>query len=178
MRNFKSFKILILFLAISCQPQAEKQVSPIDFFENELLSNSKEPVLNIYYQSDECGEWGGHEELIEITRKKNREAFELTYTEYRVDCDSMINELYRGAYIARPFRELVQSTKMEMTEPRKEAILNFSVEMVKSKFEEPFPFNAGVVLSITNSDSTFNLSTWGGTDVHYLKLISTLKSEH
>ncbi len=169
----------IIFLAIlsSCQPTTEQQEPKIDFFEDELWSNSKEPLLNIYYQAEECGEWGGHEETIVIARNDNKTSFELTYQEYSVNCDSMITEYGKYGLYARPLKELVRTTRAIIDEPRKKAILNFSTDMVKSKFSERFTGNSGVILSISNSDSTFSISTWGGTDEHYLRLVNNLELE-
>ncbi|MEQ8546977.1 MAG: hypothetical protein RIC03_03650, partial [Cyclobacteriaceae bacterium] len=63
--------IFLAFIVVSCQPTIEQQESKVDFFEDELLSTSEESLLNIYYQAEECGEWGGHEETIVISRNDN-----------------------------------------------------------------------------------------------------------
>ncbi|MEQ8582507.1 MAG: hypothetical protein RIC30_07445 [Marinoscillum sp.] len=171
----KFINIILAAFIFSCQHTNEQQKSKVDFFENELLSNSNEPLLNIYYQSDECGEWGGHEETMVISRNDGKTSYELTYQEYSVNCDSMITEYSKYGYYARPLKELVRTTKVVIDEQRKQSILNFSTDMVKSKFNEPFTGHSGVILTISNSDSTFIISTWGGTDKHYLKLVSNLE---
>lgn len=62
-----------------------------------------------------------------------------------------------------------------MTESRKRAIINFSTEMVKSKFNENSDVHGGVFLSIVNSDTTFRITTYGGTAEHYLRLVNNLE---
>ncbi len=167
--------VILLTFIVACQPMGEQEESKVDFFDDELLFNRDEPVLNIYYQSDECGEWGGHEEKIVISRKNSIRLFELAYQEYNVNCDSMVKEYGQYGYNVRPFRELVRTKRVTINEPRKRAILNFSTDMVKSKFSESFPGHSGVILMISNSDSTFLIRTWGGSDEHYQRFVDNLE---
>ncbi|MBL0099104.1 MAG: hypothetical protein IPP49_02835 [Saprospiraceae bacterium] len=78
-------------------------------------------------------------------------------------------QVFNGiGYLTEPKRELIESREIEIQDKEKRAILNFSHEMVKSKFKEEYPGHAGLILSVTNSDSTFMISTYGGNANHYL----------
>ncbi|MBL0099105.1 MAG: hypothetical protein IPP49_02840 [Saprospiraceae bacterium] len=68
----KYFQILVFISIISCQnSQNGKQGNKEEFkfFDEELGLISNKPTLNIYCQFSECGEWGGHEEHIVISKK-------------------------------------------------------------------------------------------------------------
>lgn len=173
----KFSQILFLILIISCQnsENGNKIVEDeIIFFDDELSNTSNEPVLNIYCEFSECGEWGGHKEYITIS-KKDKKSFKLNYEKYSADCDSMIQVFNGIGYLLEPKSELIESKEIVIKEKEKMAILYFSNEMVKSKFKETFPGHAGLILSITNSDSTFMIRTYGGNANHYLKLLNELK---
>ncbi|WP_339810222.1 hypothetical protein [uncultured Imperialibacter sp.] len=175
MAYFKLNFILLLTLMMACQQKDNNQELQIDFFDEQLMMRSNKPILNIYCHFDECGEWGGHEEFIEIT-KKNK-SFLLTHTEYSVNCDSMVSEYYLGGLLTRPYKELVGTSTFELTEAKKRAILNFSTDMVESKFSETFPGYSGITLSLFNSDSTLFIRTYTRTAEHYLNLITALKQD-
>ena len=145
----------------------------INFFDEKLESTSKEPVLRIRSEFTECGEWGGHDEYL-VVSKKDKNSFKLNYEKYDVNCDSMI-QVYDGlGYVLNPKRKLITSKEIEITSKEKQAILDFSIDMVKSKFREEYSGHSGISLSIVNSDSTFFISTYGGGESHYLKLINAL----
>jgi len=167
----KYIKLIFVFLIASCQNQNVEE--GVSFFDDHLLFVSKEPFLNIYCQFEECGEWGGHEEYIKIS-KKNEEVFQLEYEKYSVNCDTFVTEFDGRGYITLPKKELAMSKVIEVGDKEKKAILDFSHDMVESKFQEIFPGHAGLTLSISNSDSTFDISTYGGSPDHYLRLIERL----
>ena len=171
------FQILFLILLISCQNSEKRnKISKkgIIFFDEELLYASQEPILNIYCEFSECGEWGGHKEYITIS-KKDWKSFKLKYEKYSVDCDSMVQVFDGTGYSIEPKSELIESKEIEIHDKEKRAILNFSYDMVSSKFKEEYPGHGGLILSISNSDSTFNIRTYGGNANHYMKLLYELK---
>ena len=57
----------------------------------------------------------------------------------------------------------------------KQAILNFSIDMVESKFKEESISHAEIKMSICNSDSTFYIWKYGGDTNVYHKLLKGLK---
>ena len=83
----KFIQLLLLITLFSCQNSPSHD--SFNFFEEKLDQISEEPILNIYGNFNECGEWGGHEEFIKIS-KKNKNTFRLEFEKYSANCDSMI----------------------------------------------------------------------------------------
>lgn len=162
---------------MSCQNRYSNkdESSKIDFFDHELNWAATEPVLKIYFESKECGEWGGHEEHMTVIRK-NSQKYKLEYEKYQVNCDSMV-EVFDGiGYIVRPLNTLSVEKEIEINEDEKQAILDFSIDMVKSKFkEEELISHAEIKMSICNSDSTFYIWKYGGDVDNYHELLKRLK---
>ncbi len=172
------FQLLLLGLAlITCCKKTDVKShaanEKINFFDEELLLISNKPILNIYCAFEECGEWGGHEEYIVVT-KRNKTSFKINYEKYSVNCDSMVTVFISGGYIIQPKKTLIKTREIVVGDAEKQAILDFSLDMVKSKFKEEFPGHSGIILSITNSDSTFFIRTYGGDAEQYLKMIDKL----
>lgn len=170
-------QILLLCLLISCQNQETNSVNQlgIDFFDQELSWSSNEPILKIFFESNECGEWGGHEEYMTVS-KKNEKKYKLEYQKYNVNCDSMVKVFDGARYQIRPQNNLIKEEIIEINENEKKAILNFSIDMVKSKFKGIESIShAEIRLSICNSDSTFYIWQYGGSLDNYHKLLAGLK---
>ena len=168
--------LLILFSLLSCQNKVVQEQTineNIDFFDEALESNSQEPILSIYCKFTECGEWGGHQEHLTIS-KKDSNSFKLKYEKYSVDCDSMVKIFDGSSYTIQPKNTLVKTDEIQINNTEKQAILDFSFSMVKSKFKEQFSGHSGLVVSIINSDSTFFIRTYGGEADHYLILKNKL----
>lgn len=146
----------------------------LDFFEKELNWASNEPVLKIYFESKECGEWGGHEEYMTVL-KKNSQKYKLEYKKYQVNCDSMIKVFNGIGYLIRPLNTLIIEKEIDINHNEKQAILDFSVNMVESKFKEEALSHAEIKMSICNSDSTFYIWKHGGDENTYDKLLKGLK---
>lgn len=175
----KYVQVLFVILTVSCQNEEVKnQVAKedVNFFNEQLGLILEERTLSIYCEFNECGEWGGHEEYIVVSKKDNN-SFKLNYEKYSADCDSMVQEFDGMGYIIRPKKVLIKTKEIDLENKGKQAILDFSYEMVRSKFKEEFPGHAGLVLSIANSDSTFFIRTYGGNANHYLILVNELNLE-
>jgi hypothetical protein len=173
----KYFQILLLIFLASCLNQETLSLNEleIDFFDSELNWASNEPVLKIYFESKECGEWGGHKEHLTVSKKNNRK-YKLEYKKYKVNCDSIVKEFNGIGYIFRPINTLDSKKEIEIKKNEKQAILNFSFDMIKSKFnEEELTSHAEVTMSICNSDSTFYILRRGGQAEIYSKLLKALK---
>ncbi|MFK7775355.1 MAG: hypothetical protein AB8F94_24660 [Saprospiraceae bacterium] len=147
----------------------------VNFFEEELNWVLDDPILRIYYESTECGEWGGHEEHIKVLRN-NTKKYKLEYEKYQVDCDTMIKVFDGIGYLTRPLSTLINKKEIEVNQNEKEAILDFLFDMVKSKFEEEgIVSHSEIKLSISNSDSTFYIWKYGGNADDYHKLLKRLR---
>jgi hypothetical protein len=162
---------------MSCQNQESSKGEnlKVNFFDNELNWASIEPILKIYFESKECGEWGGHEEHITVS-KKNNQKYKLNYDKYQVNCDSMVKVFDGIGYRIRPLNTLISEKQIELQENEKQAILDFSFDMVKSKFkEEELISHAEIKMSICNSDSTFYVWKYGGDADIYHELLKGLR---
>lgn len=172
MKKIMCFLISVFLISSCCFKSDEVEIS---FFEDLKHTTISAPILTIYCQYDECGEWGGHEEIIEINRNDYQD-FTLKYVKYDVNCDSMLNKFDGKGYVVEPLRTLNLEKNLEMTSSEKENIYKFCNEMIKSKFGEQFPGgHAGIILSITNYDSTFHISTYGNNIDPYEELLKKLK---
>ncbi len=176
-KAMKYLQILFIILVVSCQNKktnTEKKLE-INFFDKELSWASNEPVLKIYFETNECGEFGGHEEHMKIS-KKNTERYKLEYEKYQVNCDSMVNVFDGIGYLRRPLNTLINKKEIEIDESKKQAILDFTNDMVKSKFNaEELISHSEIKMSIVNSDSTFYIWKYGGSADRYYKLLKGLK---
>jgi len=161
---------------MSCQNQNTKPEEDlkVDFFEEELNWTSNEPILKIYFESTECGEWGGHEERLTVL-KMDAKKYKLEYEKYEVNCDSMVEVFDGFGNLIRPLNTLIYKKEIEVDENEKQAILDFSFDMVNAKFKEEFVSHAEIKLSISNSDSTFYIWKYGGNADCYYKLLKRLK---
>ncbi len=164
--------ILSVIVIVSCT-FSSKDVN-ISFFEDLTHTTIVEPILTIHCQYDECGEWGGHEEVIEINRNDYQD-FTLKYVKYDINCDSMMNKFDGKGYVLEPLRTLNIVLNKKLRRSDKEVIYKFCAEMIKCKFQEPFPGgHSGKVLSVTNYDSTLHISTYGKDVNHYQELLQDL----
>jgi hypothetical protein len=173
----KYIQILLLLLIVSCQNQEsnKQEKLKVDFFDHELNWAVNKPVLRIYFESNECGEYGGHEEHITVSKKDNQK-YKLEYEKYQVNCDSAV-KLYNGnGYRFRPLNTLIVEKEIVIYENEKQAILDFANDMLKSKFkEEEIMGHAEIKMSISNSDSTFFIWKYGGEEDIYRKLLNGLR---
>ncbi len=132
---------LFILIIFSCENKA--QTKNEDFFSYETSKfRGTRKIVDLHARFSECGEWGGHEENILITTRKD-ENFHLYYEKYSVNCDSMVLvEDSIGTY-NEPFNKLVDSCTIIMTETHKSAIIRFAHNLLSSKFREEFSGHAG-----------------------------------
>ena len=107
MRYSLIFLLVVLASCSSNEDKEETNEKDVNFFEEELGLNSDSPVLDIYCQFSECGEWGGHEEYMSVS-KKDKEHFQLSYEKFQVNCDSMIKSHDGIGFVVRPKQEIIE----------------------------------------------------------------------
>ena len=132
--------------------------------------------MTIYAQFDECGEWGGHEETIEILHKMDS-GFYFNYQKSSVDCDSMVNIWHLGAFYPGPYKKLEIEKQSKLSVFGKAAINQFTHDLIDEKFKITFPGHAGILLSLTTSDSSLIINTYGGDAKSFIELKSKLGVE-
>jgi hypothetical protein len=126
--------------------------------------------LAIRTKLGECGEWGGHEEVITITTDEQM-ILHARYTIYRFRCDSL--EYYIGRKNLRP----LSITQTVLDQQGKKSVMEYCVRLAQSKMTEQFPGHSGNSFSIINSDSTLHIDVYSSKEQDlksYQKLVSEL----
>ncbi|MEN2413347.1 hypothetical protein [Flavobacterium mesophilum] len=174
----KRILLLILLFSFSfCKKHEESKVvlseKTVDFFDPiSLGASGVKSNLKIRSHFSECGEWGGHQEDLEIFAKEgNYKDYFLNYTKTDIDCD---NQDSKGRNIEKV---TVQKT-IKLTDLDKKSIISYMKRMIDSKVKERFPGHSGDEFWIINSDSTFVIKVYDRDSINlksYDQLLSDLK---
>ena len=181
MKSFTCSFLLLVFL--SCIQTDSNKIEPVYFFSEELGKNlDTRKIMDLEVNFSECGEWGGHDENIFITVRKDGN-FYLHYQNYLVDCNKMIlvtDDM--GTYNA-PYKKLIDSITVRMNDSQKKSILKFSQILLGAKFREHFPGHAGNRFHLYKhnglSGSDFEINFYGYDSIlqnSYNKLIEDIKT--
>jgi hypothetical protein len=117
----------------------------------------------------ECGEWGGHLELLKVYLKKNE--FHITYKKFSADCNTIKDNN------GEPRQTLVKSLNKILLDKDKQLVRQYFHELLEAKFREPTPMHAAYVFEIKNADKSIYLFvyTWGSkTKDEYVRFIKQL----
>lgn len=112
-----------------------------------LIAND---TLYISARFDECGEWGGHQEILEIFDGKDKKLY-LNYKKNTADCNK-VEELYNA--------KLSVVKKIELNNQHQKAINEYMFKLLKSKLREEFPGHSGKEFGILRTDSTFFINVY------------------
>jgi len=173
----------LIFFCISCT-NSTKKVNKIDY--NALLKNldkrefffeasdlgafGSKTRLIIFSSFDECGEWGGHKETIEIFAKKNKN-FYAKYIRNKVDCNN-IRELY-----GKPeFQKLDFEKEFVLNEKQQKAISKYLKELVENKIIEKFPGHSGQSFGAKKTDSTLYINIYDNNPINLKNYNSLLQA--
>ncbi|MEJ8599092.1 hypothetical protein JSO62_10445 [Riemerella anatipestifer] len=143
----------------------------IDFFQPEYLGAFGSSTKLILFASfNECGEWGGHKEILEVYAKENQN-FYAKYIKNRVDC-SKIGELY-----GKPeFQKLDYEKELKLNKVQQKAIFEYLLKLTESKISENFPSHSGQIFGAEKTDSTFYIRVYDNSSKN-LKNYNTLLTE-
>jgi hypothetical protein len=117
----------------------------------------------------ECGEWGGHLELLKVYLRKNE--FHITYEKYSADCNTIKDNN------GEPRQTLVKSVTKILLDKDKQLVRQYFHQLLDAKFREPTPMHAGYVFEIKKTDKSIYLFiyTWGSkTKDEYVRFIKQL----
>ncbi len=135
---------------------------------NMLYVNSD--TLNLYADIRDCGEFGGHKEIIKIYSDRHNHRYNLNYKKYYSNCDSI------GRYLLNNKVEFESTIKL--TEKNKKSIYHYIQKLLELKLNQRFYSNANNIFSVYKSDSTLVISV-SDVDIrkleNYNKLIKDLK---
>jgi hypothetical protein len=130
----------------SPKPNLNKTVSFPD--STKIYSIFHDKSLTIEARFSECGEWGGHKEMINVS-SANKKAYDVVYKIFPYNCDSL--SYYYANDTLKPAKEI----KVVLNERKEKAIINYMYRFFESKLTESFPGHAGNIFTMANSDSTF-----------------------
>lgn len=156
MKILNKLLILVLISTLldsSCTNERTESINKF-FDEFDLGAGGSNTKLIIKATFSECGEWGGHNENMEIYAKEDKE-FYLDYKKYKVNCDSISMN-----YGKPSFQKLVLVKSIKLNQINKKAISNYMQRMIKSKIEERYPGETGNLFSVLKSDSTLIIQVY------------------
>ena len=153
MKNILFFCLLITFFSCSKKElNLEKNLEKYDF--DNLYEVNYEDTLYIKSRFSECGEWGGHDEVLKIFYVKERKTMLQFERNEVVDCYAR-NPI--GGIVKKPI--LKKEFILSMSE--KEFLMNYINQLTKSKFLERNFGNSGNSFSIEDSKGKLKISTYG-----------------
>jgi hypothetical protein len=147
--------ILIPLFLISCSDK--EIVKEIDqkekySFDN-ILSYNNEDTIFIKSQFADCGEWGGHKELIKIYRSERK--IKLVYIKYKVKNCGDTDDL--GSIIQT--KDIIDN--FVLSNSQQLSVMNYINNLMKLKFIDPEFGNSGNYFSIEDSKEKLKFSQYG-----------------
>ena len=162
--------IIILLFLISCSDKKiVKEISQKEKYSfDNILSYNNEDTLFIKSRFADCGEWGGHEELIKIYRSERK--IKLVYIKHKVknrrDTDNM------GSLI----QTKDTTENFALTNSKQISVMNYKNNLMKLKFIDPEFGNSGNFFSIEDSRGELKFSQYGN-NTHLLNNYNILMTD-
>jgi hypothetical protein len=160
MKNVLS--ILILLFLVNCSNKETDQLLKYSF--DNILSYNNEDTLFIKSRFADCGEWGGHEEIIKIYRSERK--IKLAYTKYKVDCG-----------IRDSLESLIQTkdtvNNITLSNSQQTSVMNYMNNLMKLKFINHEFSNSGNFFSVEDSKERLRFSQYGN-NIHLLDNYNSL----
>lgn len=149
--------IFTIFLFFSSCNKEEPEQENYEIDNDNVSSDSlgldnfvKYDTLFISARFDECGEWGGHKETLEIYSKSSEDLY-LSYRKNTVDCNK-IDEIYEA--------KLHFIKEIKLDNQNKKAINEYIFQLLQSKINEGVYAHSGKEFELMNSDSTLFISVY------------------
>ncbi len=159
MKNY--FLVLLLTLILSCSKSSNIKYS----FDNIL---SFEDTVLIKSKFADCGEWGGHDEIIKIYSENK--LTKLVYTKYKVNCGVRDD---KGSIVQN---EEVRK-KIVLSTSQKVGLMNYINNLMHYNFMENEFGNSGNSFSVEDSENQLKISHYGSSSIlmeNYDDLMQTL----
>ncbi|MEA1850246.1 MULTISPECIES: hypothetical protein [unclassified Chryseobacterium] len=159
MKNY--FLVLLLTLILSCSKSSNIKYS----FDNIL---SYEDTVLIKSKFADCGEWGGHDEIIKIYSENK--LTKLVYTKYKVNCGVRDD---KGSIVQN---EEVRK-KIVLSTSQKVGLMNYINNLMHYNFMENEFGNSGNSFSVEDSENQLKISHYGSSSIlieNYDDLMQTL----
>jgi len=155
------FLVLPLTLILSCSKSSNIKYS----FDNIL---SYEDTVLIKSKFADCGEWGGHDEIIKIYSENK--LTKLVYTKYKVNCGVRDD---KGSIVQN---EEVRK-KIVLSTSQKVGLMNYINNLMHYNFMENEFGNSGNSFSVEDSENQLKISHYGSSSIlmeNYDDLMQTL----
>ncbi|PJJ68192.1 hypothetical protein [Chryseobacterium geocarposphaerae] len=161
-----TFSIVILLLLVSCSNKeiTKEKDQQLKYSFDNILSYNNQDTLFIKSRFADCGEWGGHEEIIKIYRSERK--VKLTYLKYKVNCGNRDN---LGSIIQ--IKDITNT--ITLSNSQQTNLMNYINNLMKLKFINPEFSNAGTLFSVEDNKGTLKLSKYGN-NIHLLNNYNTL----
>ncbi|MGV0752404.1 hypothetical protein [Empedobacter brevis] len=149
----KLFVIIILTCLFSCSKRDVKQSK---LKENNIESDTsglgtliRWDTLFISARFDECGEFGGHKEVLEIFKRDKK--IYLTYKKNTIDCDK-VDEISQV--------KLSFVKEIELSTQHQKAIKEYFYYLLQNKIDEGYHAHSGNEFKVLKADSTFFINVY------------------
>lgn len=161
--------IIILFSFFSCNKK-ENRITTSDeltFFNPvDLGARGSKNRIIISAKFDECGEWGGHKETLEVLGKEDNSLY-LKYSKNKTTCDNQDDNL-----------TLIKEIKLDRN--KQNAIINYLNNLMKNKIQEGIVDHSGKEFSVLKTDSSFYIHIYDNNSInekYYDNLLEQLHIE-
>lgn len=163
MKNILS--ILILLFLVNCtNKETTRETDQLKYSFDNILSYNNEDTLYIKSQFADCGEWGGHEEIIKIYCSERR--IKLAYIKYKVDCG--IKDSLESVIQTKDTAENIILSNSQQT-----SVMNYMNNLMKLKFIDPEFGNSGNTFLVEDSKERLRFSQYGN-NIHLLNNYNSL----
>jgi hypothetical protein len=163
-RFFKIFSVFVVpFLLVTCNVKSDKSTceteeigppAPCEDRSNPLDIINKTDTLKILIEFSDCGEWGGHRELIYLQRDSNFNVF-ARFKMDTVSCDRIVERNGFGVVDDRTRKTLID-TSMILGIDDKKLFSRFLQRLIELYLKKQVNGNSGTVYHIINTDSTLD----------------------
>lgn len=161
-----------MFFFFNCSEKTPHEIASSDQLEysfEHILSYNNEDTIFIKSQFPDCGEWGGHEELIKIYRFEKK--INLDYEKFKVDCG-----------VRDSSGSIVQtkkiSDKIVLSNVQQSALMKYINNLIKFKFLNSAISNSGNFFILNNTKEDLMISHYGNQPMlvsNYNDLMTALK---
>ncbi|BEV04648.1 hypothetical protein [Chryseobacterium gambrini] len=162
--------LFVLISLVSCSNKSQEKPNFTKYSFENILSYNNEDTIFIKSKFSDCGEWGGHEELIKIYRSEDRNP-KLSYTKFKVDCGVRDS---RGSIIQTKMltKDIFLSNSQQLV------LMKYMNDLMKSKFLNKEISNSGNSFYLSNTKEDLKISHHGNQQIlleSYNNLMTSLK---
>ncbi|GEN73394.1 MULTISPECIES: hypothetical protein [Chryseobacterium] len=162
---------LIFFTSCSNKETAkETNLQQVKYSFENILDYGNKDTLFIKSQFEDCGEWGGHNELIKIYRSERK--IKLAYIKYKVDNCGERNNM--GSIIQK--KDITEN--LILSHSQQLGLMNYINALMKSRFLDKEISNSGNSFALSNVKGDLRFSYYGDHSLplnNYNDLMAILK---